>query len=324
METVFSEPLTGLRDGFVSRWRAPELNSHRSRGLALLNRGWRGILTENDIFTPAELARDPFQQEFIRPAGLSSFAGMVLAKAPGLMLSGSICRTAWQGPYERGETELLNALALHLRAAGEVALRIGMAATRRITDAFTAAGHAIALVGPHDRIIEMSPAFERLLGNGVHVKGGRLGCWNVDADRAVADLVTRATRNDGIAREPQTPVVLPRRHGLRPVIAHVMPVVGAAHDILRHVAAILVLTDLGAAHASPAEAAIRKAFQLTTAEASLAAQIATGQSLPEIARQRNISHETLRSRLKSIFAKTGTRRQQDLILLLSKLARAHP
>src|SRR4051812_5177949 len=48
--TVFSEGTAGLYHDFVTRWRAPELNSHRSRGLALLARGWRGVLTENDIF----------------------------------------------------------------------------------------------------------------------------------------------------------------------------------------------------------------------------------------------------------------------------------
>src|SRR5262249_8738422 len=79
ISTVLSEGTAGLYDDFIKRWRAPELNSHRSRGLALLARGWRGAFTENDIFTPAELARDPFHQDFIRPAGFSSFTGIVVA-----------------------------------------------------------------------------------------------------------------------------------------------------------------------------------------------------------------------------------------------------
>ena len=44
--TVGSEALLELYHGFVTRWRAPELNSHRARGLALIRRGWRGVLTE--------------------------------------------------------------------------------------------------------------------------------------------------------------------------------------------------------------------------------------------------------------------------------------
>jgi len=41
MATVVSEGSANLYPDFVTRWKAPELNSHRSRGLALLNRGWR-------------------------------------------------------------------------------------------------------------------------------------------------------------------------------------------------------------------------------------------------------------------------------------------
>ena len=45
MGTVGSAGLDELHHGFVKKWRAPELNSHRSRGLELIFRGWRGALT---------------------------------------------------------------------------------------------------------------------------------------------------------------------------------------------------------------------------------------------------------------------------------------
>ena len=72
--TVGSAALLELYRGFVTRWRAPDLNSHRARGLALIRRGWRGALTEQDCFTPEELARDPFHQEcFVRSGFVASF-----------------------------------------------------------------------------------------------------------------------------------------------------------------------------------------------------------------------------------------------------------
>src|ERR1041385_7187878 len=108
--TVVSEGSVKLYDDFVTRWRAPELNSHRARGLALMQRGWRGVVTEQACFTPNDLARDPFHQEFITPAGYSAFAGVVLAKTPGLMLSTSIYRRPDQGPYQRDEVDLINKL----------------------------------------------------------------------------------------------------------------------------------------------------------------------------------------------------------------------
>jgi len=314
--TILSQGVAGLHQEFVTRWRAPELNSHRSRGLSLLNRGWRGVFTESDIFTPDEMARDPFQQDFMIPAGFPSFAGMVLAKTPGLMLSASIYRKPQHGPFERSETELMNKLVAQLRGAGEVAMRIGLSSTRRMADAFTAAGNPVALFGRDGRIAHMSPGFEKLVGNGMHVKGGRLGSWQPDADRRIADAIARASQCGESAS-----VVLPRRNGLRPILAQVIPVVGAAHDLLHLVSAIAVLTDLEATSAGPAEAALRQAFGLTQAESRLAAEIAAGRTLPDISRDQGVSRETLRSRLKSVFNKTGTSRQADLALLLSKFAR---
>jgi DNA-binding CsgD family transcriptional regulator len=322
--SVFSAGTASMAHEFSTRWRAPELNSHRSRGIALLERGWRGALTENDIFTPEELARDPFHQDFLVPNGFSSFAGLVLAKSPGLMFSASIFRRPKQGRYERGEIEAINRLTSHLQVAGKAAMRIGMAATRRVTDAFVASGQAVALIGRDGRIVHMSAPFEHLVRDGVHVKAGRLGCWHPDADRAVAAAIDHAASYDGMLREPLASVILPRRNGLRPLMVEVIPVRGSARDLLNVVSAIAILTDLESANAGAAETGLQQSFGLTPAEARLAAKLATGDALPDIAKSDRVARETLRTRLKSVFDKTGTSRQTELALLVTKFARRHP
>ena len=87
------------------------------------------------------------------------------------------------------------------------------------------------------------------------------------------------------------------------------------------VAVLVIATDLDAALASPDAAMLQQLFDLTPAEARLAAQIATGKSLPQIACADGTSHETLRSRLKAVFVKTRTGRQAELAVLLARLAR---
>ena len=57
-------------------------------------------------------------------------------------------------------------------------------------------------------------------------------------------------------------------------------------------------------------------FDLTPAEAKVAVSLVEGQDLQKIATDRHVSPETIRSQLKSIFAKTGTHRQSDLVALL--------
>jgi DNA-binding CsgD family transcriptional regulator len=62
-------------------------------------------------------------------------------------------------------------------------------------------------------------------------------------------------------------------------------------------------------------------FGLSRAEVRLAAALHEGFSLSEIAEQLELSRETLRTQLRSVFDKTGTRRQGTLIRLLTDLAR---
>ena len=57
-------------------------------------------------------------------------------------------------------------------------------------------------------------------------------------------------------------------------------------------------------------------FCLTYAEARMAGRLAAGLSVAEIASEFNVSIATLRTQLSSVFDKTGTRRQADLVRLL--------
>jgi DNA-binding CsgD family transcriptional regulator len=83
----------------------------------------------------------------------------------------------------------------------------------------------------------------------------------------------------------------------------------------QEVRALLTLNALGPKPGPPA-AILAKTFRLTPAEAKLACVIARGAS-PEIAAgELKISRETARNQLKSVFAKTDTHRQSELVALL--------
>jgi DNA-binding CsgD family transcriptional regulator len=320
--TVGSVGVGELHSGFVKKWRSPQLNSHRARGLELVFRGWRGALTEQDCFTAHELERDPFHQELFVSAGYSSFAGVILAKAPGSVLSTSIIRRIDQGTYSRSEIENINVLASQLQLVGSLALRIGISSAQRIADAFASDGRPLALLRNDGRILHASESFENLMRNGLTIENRRLASWHPDASRKIAAAVKLALEYDGNLRKPLAPIILPRRNGARPMIASIIPVVGAAHDILHLVSAIVSIIDLEIKPVGPSISAMQQAFGLTLSEATLAQDIAVGKTLPEIATVIRVSKETLRSRLKSIFEKTGTSRQAELAMLLGQLPKS--
>jgi DNA-binding CsgD family transcriptional regulator len=57
-------------------------------------------------------------------------------------------------------------------------------------------------------------------------------------------------------------------------------------------------------------------FGLTPSEARLALHLITGETLRSAAAELHISYETARTQLKSIFSKTGTCRQAELVLVI--------
>src|SRR3954452_22996897 len=81
---------------------------------------------------------------------------------------------------------------------------------------------------------------------------------------------------------------------------------------------VLILVDLGISPRPPFRS-LQKIFGLTPNEARLAAAMAGGESLEEIAGATNVTVNTLRKQLASIFEKTGTHRQSELVALLARL-----
>jgi len=86
-------------------------------------------------------------------------------------------------------------------------------------------------------------------------------------------------------------------------------------------AKMILLVDPSRA-AAPSAVVLRQAFGLTPTEVDVAQQIATGRDLGEIAQKRGVSLGTLRVQLRSIFSKTSTNRQAQLVALLAGLTAA--
>jgi DNA-binding CsgD family transcriptional regulator len=217
------------------------------------------------------------------------------------------------------EVNPVNQLVTQLQAASDIALRIGLASMQRMADALSVAGHPVALLGRDGSVIHMNARFQRLIGNGLTVRSGRLCSWHAEADDALGAAIERAVSCPGKPPESLTSVVLPRPGGQRPLVAKIVSVAGASPDVRPPVEAIVTLIDLEPAGIGPTEIVLEQAFALTRAEARLASQIASGKTLANIAADDGSARETLRSRLKAIFEKTGTRRQAELTLLLSKI-----
>lgn len=82
------------------------------------------------------------------------------------------------------------------------------------------------------------------------------------------------------------------------------------------VSADIIFVEIGKTGRSPSAsqvAAFSDAFKFTPAEAELVFSLAQGRTLSDIAGRRNAAVSTVRQRLKTVLAKSGCRRQADLV-----------
>ena len=126
-------------------------------------------------------------------------------------------------------------------------------------------------------------------------------------------ILRQADRRFSIDKESW--VMIPR-DGQRPLVVRAMPVGESTDPYSR---TVLVLVDLGACP-QPSPTALQSMFSLTEAEADLTVRIACGSSPSEIAKAKGVKLTTIRSQLASVFAKTQTSRQTDLVALISRIA----
>ena len=175
---------------------------------------------------------------------------------------------------------------------------------------------AVMLVNRLGRVVTVNKAATALLKSGIKIVDGKLCVPDPDATAEFENAVRRLVRPDCEA-VLLPPIRLPRR-ARPPILAHPFKLENVVTNAVAEPLAAIVLIDPGSRKKS-SESHLHIAFQLTPAEARLASALATGEPLDRICEQLEISKETGRNQLKSIFAKTKTRRQAELVLVMARM-----
>ena len=117
-------------------------------------------------------------------------------------------------------------------------------------------------------------------------------------------------------------MVLTRPNGAPPTVLHVIPVEDAEMSFRSpRVAALLLIIDIDPTRPGRiAPELVAAALGLTPAESVVAALLAEGRTIRDIARATGREEETVRWHKKHVFSKVGVSRQVDLVRLLLSLA----
>ena len=138
--------------------------------------------------------------------------------------------------------------------------------------------------------------------------------WSRDALKSLL----RSGARSPFRTDEDTWITIPRESGEpgRPLIVRAVPIAETESSGPHRV---VILIDLGVTPRLTPNV-LQKIFGLTPAEARLAVELASGKTPDEIADDIQVAVGTVRKQLASVFAKTDTHRQAELVALLARVA----
>lgn len=176
-------------------------------------------------------------------------------------------------------------------------------------------GRAAVVVDEQGEIVGMNPLAQPFVDALSRTCPSRPSICGAAAGHRIRDLVDMALRPAHAAEDAAAVIDLP---GVGRVIVRATNVRVVAPSLFEEPRVLLEIAGLGL-DSLPAASFLRRVLGLTVTEAEVALALACGATASAIARDRAVSLETVRSHLKTIFAKTGTRRQATLVALVLQL-----
>lgn len=240
----------------------------------------------------------------------------VIARTDGDGLHLTTLRRPAQGPWHESDSEAIARLLPHVTRAWMIQARVQLFEAGDVQANGPVRGMAF-MTADGDCILA-NPAGKKIFrcDDGLVLQGGVL--------HAADPLVDARLRSMMLAAAGPTPssgaVLVPRPSLRRPYQVVIAPL-GRTVPLLvgSRVPRILVLIDDPAAHQPVASALLMQLYGLTPREAELAAALGAGATVKEAAVTLGMRYETARSHLRRVFDKTRTRRQADLMILVSGL-----
>ena len=279
-----------------------------------VRRGGRGFFTDQDIFTQEELDTDP------SCAHMRSLGGGLFAGTWTTMPSGDVIYVGWErnhalGPFNAETINAFNRLASHLQRSALVAGRLGLEKARTAAETMRAIGLPTAVLSWTARLLVANDLFTPLIPGVVQDRLSRVTFVDPRSDAQFEHIVGRLRLGQlGVDHVHSLPIAA--RNHRPPMVAHIIPIRRKAQDVFSAANCMLVITPLSGG-ASPSIGLIQGLLDLTATEARVAQAIASGAQPQEIALSLGVKIGTIRSHMKTIFAKTGTSRQAELALLLT-------
>jgi len=271
-----------------------------------------GFLTDSDLHTEEELAELPMYRQFLNPRGAAAGAATIVQGAHDDALI--VALEAFESHVaSRQAVPTLNRMRPHMARAAVLSAEIQAARTDGLVKAFNAVRTAIGLLDHDGKLLAASDRFVDYLSDVMRDAPVRLRMTDDETDRRFAAAVAHVGQlNTGAS------IAVRSEDKVGVGVLHLLPARHDARELFSRVSIFAVMAG-PSNELLPGASIIAALYDLTPAESRVARGIAQGLSPSELASQLQVSPETIRSHLKKVFAKTSTKRQAELSLLISRL-----
>jgi len=275
------------------------------------------------VWPEAAFRASTFYNEFLLKYDVCQLMG--LASSAGL--EGFDALSVYRGPDEPaldvGQYRALSELSPHLDRALATRRRL-FDLDSRVNDleaALNQVGIALILLDHLGRPLMVNSAAQEICDkrDGVLLNGSgvtAVGVKQCAELRAIVDKAVSSTNSGGL---PKGGAMLVSKRSGQQLHLLVIPITPGMMDAPRRAAAVLLISDPEKDRKLPDDI-LRQLFCLTRAESRLVLLLLNGATLPEAADRLSVSHETVRSQVKSVLQKTRTRRQGELVNLLAGIS----
>ncbi len=280
------------------------------------------VVTVDDVFGDTGWLSSELYKQFLQPQDVRYILGADLRTPSGVECRFRVCRNHASKQFSARDKAICALLLPHLKRAVELHSRLDTVEVERsiYANAINRMQIGTITLDENGAIIDMNSVADEILKqhNGLTIARGAIEATDAQENRTLQRLIRHAVLG---------------HHGTAAALVEAMPITRSfdkprlgllvrtvllsdwSEDNKRQVAVTLFLRDPDRKPQGVQEI-IRKLFDLTPAETSLALLLTNGLTLEEAAEESGISKNTARTHLRAIFSKTGVTRQATLVRIL--------
>jgi DNA-binding CsgD family transcriptional regulator len=287
------------------------------------------IYNTTNVLPYSEFVETTFYKEWVKPNGWADHLAATLDKSATSFAQFGVFRNERQGLADDNMRQRMGLLVPHVRRAVLIGNVIDLQKEKAgsLSDAFNGLDASVFLLDDHCHIAFANIAAQALLDDATILRSVNNNLIAVDphAAQLLRHVIAAASGGDGAVGANGVAIPLSSQPGQN-WVADILPLTSGARQQAggRHsaVAAVFV-RKVSMAAPYPTEVAARQ-FRLTPSEARVLDAVLKVSGVPKIAEALGVSEATVKTHLQNIFAKTGVRRQADLIKLVAAYPRPFP